>query len=205
MIRSTPNYSLFVLLISIRLLSHHSSLYVVITAYDWLTKVRLGCTQGVCAVQQSFSFPLLAAKGFNSSAGCLIDLLLMGRSAAADAAERVQTAGRIKSSSCVAGCESGWDIFLNVLIALPDQGLSAADRPCQGEPEREMVCRTARVSKGLLLTPTNTAESFCCVNHTHIQNQTHTLTSSTHERAHSSLMIVIGFDISNSLNVKQAP
>lgn len=33
--------------------------------------------------------PLLGAKGFNSSAGCLIDLLLMGRSAAADAAERV--------------------------------------------------------------------------------------------------------------------
>lgn len=32
---------------------------------------------------------LLAVKGFNSSAGCLIDLLLMGRSAAADAAERV--------------------------------------------------------------------------------------------------------------------
>lgn len=32
---------------------------------------------------------LLAAKGFNSSEGYLIDLLLMGFSAAADAAERV--------------------------------------------------------------------------------------------------------------------
>lgn len=56
--------------------------------------------------------PLLpAAKGFNSSAGCLIDLLLMGRSSAADAAEHVWMAGGIKSSSCVAGGESGGDIF----------------------------------------------------------------------------------------------
>lgn len=27
--------------------------------------------------------------------------------------------------------------FLNVLIAPPDQALSAADRPCQGERERD--------------------------------------------------------------------
>lgn len=85
MIRSTSNYSsLFVLLISIRLLSHHSSQYVVIAAYDWLTKVYK-CVR----FSQVSASPLLAAKGFNSSAGCLIDLLLMGRSAAADAAERV--------------------------------------------------------------------------------------------------------------------
>lgn len=71
---------------------------------------KVGYISCLCVV--SFSAPPpSAAKGFNSSAGCLIDLLLMGRSGAADAAERVWMAGGIKSSSCVAVGESGGDIF----------------------------------------------------------------------------------------------